>query len=83
MLNFTQLPLLSYLRIDESYEAPTQMLEEVVDQFGDQFTLRSSHQGGLKQLRGYLRHRENQKRLDELRLGEAIDGILPSGWQAS
>jgi len=73
MLNVTKLPLFSYLRIDESYEVPLEMMEEVVDPFGDQFMLRLSHQGGLKQLRGYLQRLETLRRSEMGRPLERAD----------
>ena len=60
MLNITTLRLPSYLRISSSYEVPMQVLRPEPDGFGGQLMLRAKGRGGIKQLRDYLRHRENQ-----------------------
>ena len=54
-MRFTTLPKLSYLRMDESYEVPVCALEEVLDGYGNQPTLRLKGHGGIRHLLQHLR----------------------------
>merc|ERR1711964_524841 len=49
----------SYLKIDSYYEVPTQMLVDVKDHFDNPFMATSKGQGGLRQLRDYVRRRDS------------------------
>lgn len=52
------LPKYSYLKIDSYYEVPIQMLVEGRDCSGNPLMIWSKHQGGLGELRDYVRRRD-------------------------
>ncbi|KAF2422739.1 hypothetical protein EJ08DRAFT_653036, partial [Tothia fuscella] len=54
LMRFTWLPLLSYLKVDASYDVPISALEEVADEYGNQIMLRL-RQGGIRQLQHYVK----------------------------
>jgi len=52
------LPKYSYLKIDSYYEVPIQMLVEGGDCLGNPLMIWPKHQGGLGELRDYVRRRD-------------------------
>jgi hypothetical protein len=55
------LPLDSYLKIDEGYEVPVQMLEEARDWWGNRLMIWARRRGGVGELRWYVRWRERSR----------------------
>ncbi|KAF7869987.1 hypothetical protein EAF04_004771 [Stromatinia cepivora] len=55
---FTTLPELSYLKIDEFYEVPIQALKEATDAYGNPSSIPARHHGGLAELKGHIRRRD-------------------------
>lgn len=60
------LPKRSYLRIDSYFEVPIQSLTEAEGPLGNPLRAWSKHQGGLKELRGYIRRRDRIRHQDML-----------------
>ncbi|CZT06992.1 uncharacterized protein RAG0_12568 [Rhynchosporium agropyri] len=56
----------SYLKIDSSYEVPTQMLVDVKDHFDNPFMVISKGQGGLRQLQEYIHRRDSIREQEAL-----------------
>lgn len=48
----------SYLKIDEYYEVPIQMLQEATDRAGNPYVIYPKRQGGMAQLRDHVRNRD-------------------------
>jgi hypothetical protein len=54
-MRFTGLPLLSYLRVDMSYEVPIVALKQIADAHDNAIMLRLKGQGGIRQLQHHVR----------------------------
>lgn len=54
----SQLEKYSYLKIDECYEVPLQMLLECRDDYGNHYMILRKHRGGLAQLQNHIRKRD-------------------------
>jgi hypothetical protein len=72
------LPNYSYLKIDLSYEVPTQMLVEHKDNSGNPFMIGPKHRGGLGELRDHIRRRDSireQEKLYQTTEGQVADSV--------
>ncbi|KAI9646859.1 hypothetical protein NHQ30_004859 [Ciborinia camelliae] len=75
-IQLTSLPLYSYLKIDEYYEVPIQMLEEVFDKYGNILSIPKKHHGGLGELKAHLRRRDRARELENQEgLFEAMNNL--------
>ncbi|KUJ07675.1 uncharacterized protein LY89DRAFT_351180 [Mollisia scopiformis] len=65
----------SYLKIDEHYEVPIQMLREVTDRAGNPFMIYPKRQGGVAQLRHHVLHCNETRKTAKFAIGSENERV--------